>query len=168
MYPMKHTMPPAKVNQRNRMWKRGKAPILPVVVLTGFLGSGRNTKIGKDAVTHFNLMCSPTPPCYRNHSGKMTLMNHILNDDSHKMKFAIIENEFGDVGIDENILSENVDKEVIKVMNGCICCTVHGNLVVALKKLNKKVESFNGVIIETTGLTDPAPVIQTFLSTKKS
>jgi hypothetical protein len=64
MYPMKHTMPPAKVNQRNRMWKRGKAPILLVMVLTGLLGSGRNTKIGKDAVTCFNLMCSSTPPCY--------------------------------------------------------------------------------------------------------
>jgi G3E family GTPase len=162
MHPMKRTMPPAKVNQRNGMWKRGKAPILPVTVLTGFLGSGRNTEIGKDAVARFNLMCSPTPPCYRNHSGKTTLMNHILNDDSHKMKFAIIENEFGDVGIDENILSENVDEEVIEVMNGCICCTVRGDLVVALKKLYKKVESFNGVIIETTGLADPAPVIQTF------
>jgi G3E family GTPase len=92
----------------------------------------------------------------------MTLMNHILNDDLHKMKFAIIENEFGNVGIDENILSKNVDEEVIKVMNGCICCTIHGDLVVALKKLYKKVESFNGVIIETTGLADPAPVIQTF------
>lgn len=78
------------------------------------------------------------------------------------MKFAVIENEFGEVGIDENILSENVDDEVIEVMNGCICCTVRGDLVEALKSLHKKVEKFDGVIIETTGLADPAPVIQTF------
>lgn len=78
------------------------------------------------------------------------------------MKFAIIENEFGEVGVDEKILSEKADEEVIEVMNGCICCTVRGDLVVALKKLYKRVEKFDGVIIETTGLADPAPVIQTF------
>eukprot|EP00566_Odontella_aurita_P011122 CAMPEP_0113571768 /NCGR_PEP_ID=MMETSP0015_2-20120614/25736_1 /TAXON_ID=2838 /ORGANISM="Odontella" /LENGTH=411 /DNA_ID=CAMNT_0000474753 /DNA_START=121 /DNA_END=1356 /DNA_ORIENTATION=- /assembly_acc=CAM_ASM_000160 len=122
-----------EVNQKNGMWKKGKAPIVPVTVLTGFLGSG-----------------------------KTTLMNHILNDQTHGMKFAVIENEFGDVGIDEKILSENVDEEVIEVMNGCICCTVRGDLVEALKKLYKRVETFNGIIIETTGLADPAPVIQTF------
>ena len=95
-------------------------------------------------------------------TGKTTLLNHILNDTSHKMKFAIIENEFGDVGVDEHVLSENVNEEVIEVMNGCICCTVRGDLVEALKKLYEKVESFDGVIIETTGLADPAPVVQTF------
>lgn len=121
------------VNHSRAMWKKNKAPIVPVTVLTGFLGSG-----------------------------KTTLMNHILNDQTHGMKFAVIENEFGDVGIDENILSENVDEEIIEVMNGCICCTVRGDLVTALKKLYKRVETFNGVIIETTGLADPAPVIQTF------
>ena len=95
-------------------------------------------------------------------SGKTTLMNHILNDTTHGMKFAVIENEFGEVGIDEKVLSENVDEEVIEVMNGCICCTVRGDLVEALKKLYKRVSSFNGVLIETTGLADPAPVVQTF------
>ena len=95
-------------------------------------------------------------------SGKTTLLNHILNDETHGMKFAVIENEFGDVGIDEKIISENVDEEVIEVMNGCICCTVRGDLVEALKKLYKRVESFDGILIETTGLADPAPVIQTF------
>lgn len=115
------------------MWKKDKAPIVPVTVLTGFLGSG-----------------------------KTTLMNHILSDTTHNMKFAVIENEFGEVGIDERILSENVEEEVIEVMNGCICCTVRGDLVEALKKLYKRVHTFNGIIIETTGLADPAPVVQTF------
>lgn len=89
-------------------------------------------------------------------------MNHILNDKTHGMKFAVIENEFGEVGIDEKVLSENVEEEVIEVMNGCICCTVRGDLVTALKRLYKRVSTFNGIIIETTGLADPAPVVQTF------
>lgn len=95
-------------------------------------------------------------------SGKTTLLNHILNDETHGMKFAVIENEFGDIGVDDKVLSENVDEEIIEVMNGCICCTVRGDLVKVLKKLYDKVEKFNGIIIETTGLADPAPVVQTF------
>ena len=70
--------------------------------------------------------------------------------------------EFGDVGIDEKILSENCNEEVVEVMNGCICCTVRGDLVEALKNLYTKIEQFDAVIIETTGLADPAPVAQTF------
>jgi G3E family GTPase len=78
------------------------------------------------------------------------------------MKFAVIENEFGEIGVDDKIIPEAVDEEVIEVMNGCICCTVRGDLVEALKRLHKRVDKFDGVIIETTGLADPAPVVQTF------
>ena len=111
---------------------------MPCTILTGFLGAG-----------------------------KTTLLNHLLSEN-HGLKFAIIENEFGEVGIDEKILGnddikEMVDEEIIEVMNGCICCKVRGDLVTTLKKLYEKVAKFDGVIIETTGLADPAPVAQTFM-----
>ena len=106
---------------------------VPVTILTGFLGAG-----------------------------KTTLLNHILTD-MHGMTFAIIENEFGEVGVDDAILKRKSDEEIIEMNNGCICCTVRGDLSRIVKQiLSRKDKKFDGIIIETTGLADPAPVAQTF------
>ena len=99
-------------------------------------------------------------------AGKTTLLNHLLTEN-YGLKFAIIENEFSEVGIDEKILGnyamkEKVDVEIIEVMNDCICCTVRADLVTTLEKLYSKMAKFDRVIIETTGLDDLAPVAQTF------
>ena len=82
-------------------------------------------------------------------AGKTTLLNHILNDGTHGMKFAVIENEFGEIGVDDKIIPETVDEEVIEVMNGCICCTVRGDLVEALKRLHKRVDKFGTLFVRS-------------------
>ena len=114
---------------------------VPVTVLTGYLGSG-----------------------------KTTLVNHILTNNSHGKKLAIIENEFGDVGIDDALMAKNtkeqIEEEIVVMMNGCICCTVRQDLVVVLSKFSERIKNgglkLDGIIIETTGMADPAPVAQTF------
>jgi len=115
--------------------------LIPCTVLTGFLGSG-----------------------------KTTLLNHILQAN-HGKKIAVIENEFGEVAIDGALVTggASVDQEdIVEMNNGCICCTVRGDLIAGLKKLiknsQKKNKKLDAVIIETTGLADPSPVAQTFFA----
>lgn len=104
---------------------------IPVTVLTGFLGSG-----------------------------KTTLLNRILSED-HGLRIAVIENEFGEIGIDQDLVI-NADEEVFEMNNGCICCTVRGDLIRILGDLVERKEKFDRVILETTGMADPGPVAQTF------
>ena len=104
---------------------------IPVTVLTGYLGAG-----------------------------KTTLLNRILSEP-HGKKFAVIVNEFGEIGIDNDIIV-NADEEVFEMNNGCVCCTVRGDLVRIIEGLMRRKGKFDGIIVETTGLADPAPVAQTF------
>jgi G3E family GTPase len=111
--------------------------MVPVTILTGFLGSG-----------------------------KTTLLNRILKED-HGHRIAVIENEFGETGIDSEII-EKTDEQIVEMNNGCICCTVRGDLIRILGTLKEKRDEgklkFDRVVIETTGMADPGPVAQTFFT----
>jgi G3E family GTPase len=106
---------------------------IPVTVLTGFLGSG-----------------------------KTTLLNRILSEQ-HGLKLAVIENEFGEVGVDNQLVIQS-EEELFEMNNGCICCSVRGDLIRILGRLLKRKDRLDGILIETTGLANPAPVAQTFFS----
>ena len=103
----------------------------PVTVLTGFLGAG-----------------------------KTTLLNRVLTEQ-HGQRIAVIENEFGEVGIDHELVI-NAEEEIFEMNNGCICCTVRGDLIRILGSLMKRRDQFDRILIETTGMADPGPVVQTF------
>ena len=93
-------------------------------------------------------------------AGKTTLLNRILSEP-HGKRYAVVVNEFGEIGID-NELVIGADEEVFEMNNGCICCTVRGDLIRIIEGLMKRKGRFDAIIVETTGLADPAPVAQTF------
>ena len=94
-------------------------------------------------------------------AGKTTLINKILHE-KHGLRIAVIVNEFGELGIDGDLIL-NTNEEIIELTNGCLCCSVRGDLLSALASLQPRLKELDGVIIETSGLADPAPVAQTFL-----
>jgi G3E family GTPase len=93
-------------------------------------------------------------------AGKTTLLNRILSEN-HGKKYAVVVNEFGEISIDNELIVES-DEEVFEVNNGCVCCTVRGDLIRVVEGLMKRPGRFDGILVETTGLADPAPVAQTF------
>jgi G3E family GTPase len=93
-------------------------------------------------------------------AGKTTLLNRILTED-HGRRYAVVINEFGELGVDNDLVVD-ADEEVFEMNNGCICCTVRGDLIRIVGGLMKRAKRFDGIIIETTGLANPAPVAQTF------
>ncbi len=93
-------------------------------------------------------------------AGKTTLLNRILTED-HGKRYVVIVNEFGEIGIDNDLIVDT-DEEVYEMNNGCICCTVRGDLIRVVENLAKRKGAFDAIIVETTGLADPAPVAQTF------
>jgi len=93
-------------------------------------------------------------------AGKTTLLNHILTGD-HGRRYAVVINEFGELGVDNDLVVD-ADEEVFEMNNGCICCTVRGDLIRIIGALMKRAKKFDGIIVETTGLANPAPVAQTF------
>ena len=104
---------------------------IPVTVLTGYLGSG-----------------------------KTTLLNRILSEN-HGKRYAVIVNEFGEIGIDNDLIVES-DEEIYEMNNGCVCCTVRGDLIRVVEGLMRRPGRFDAIVVETTGLADPVPVAQTF------
>jgi G3E family GTPase len=113
------------------MTDKSTADKIPVTVLTGYLGAG-----------------------------KTTLLNRILSEP-HGQKYAVIVNEFGEIGIDNDLIV-GADEEIFEMNNGCICCTVRGDLIRIIEGLMRRKGKFDAIIVETTGLADPAPVAQTF------
>jgi G3E family GTPase len=93
-------------------------------------------------------------------AGKTTLLNRILSEN-HGKKYAVVINEFGELGVDNDLVVDT-DEEVFEMNNGCICCTVRGDLIRIVGGLMKRAQKFDGIIVETTGLANPAPVAQTF------